>query len=230
MIHLPRLRALRWIGSVTGLLLSLVSPLLADSAYWAKEIDALTKADTEHPPAQHGIVFVGSSSIRFWTSLEQDFPGLPVIRRGFGGSELADSVFYFDRIVGAYQPDTVVLYAGENDIHAGVAPEKVASDFNAFRGKLHAALPKARLIYIAMKPSPSRWSEHEKTEHGNALIAEACARDPQTTFLNIYPAMLGAEGKPRPELFREDMLHMNPGGYAIWVRLLGPLLKGDVKG
>lgn len=217
----PRLRAL-----LLGLLLGLfISGAHADPAHWKAEIDTLTQSDAEHPPAKHGIVFVGSSSIRFWTSLQQDFPGLPVIRRGFGGSELADSVFYFDRIVGAYEPDTVVLYAGENDIHAGVSPEKVAADFNDFRLKLHSTLPKCRLIFIALKPSPSRWDEHENAQHANALIADACAHDPLITFLDIYPAMLGSDGKPRPELFRDDLLHMKPAGYAIWVHLLTPLLK-----
>ncbi|HEY4245916.1 MAG TPA: SGNH/GDSL hydrolase family protein [Lacunisphaera sp.] len=221
MNFLPRPRAL-----LLGLLLGLfISGVHANPAYWKSAIDALTQSDAEHPPVKHGIVFVGSSSIRFWTSLQQDFPGLPVIRRGFGGSELADSVFYFDRIVGAYEPDTVVLYAGENDIHAGVTPEKVAADFNDFRLKLHAALPKCRLIFIALKPSPSRWDDREKAQRANALIAEACAHDPLLTFLNIYPAMLGNDGKPRPELFRDDMLHMKPVGYAIWVHMLAPLLK-----
>jgi lysophospholipase L1-like esterase len=218
------LRPSRWLGIFLSLLL-LTSALRADPAFWAGEIDGLTKSDAEHPPAPHGVVFVGSSSIRLWETLAQDFPELPVIQRGFGGSVLADSVHYFERIVLPYQPDAVVLYAGENDIHTGVSPEAVAADFNAFREKLHAALPKTRLIYISMKPSPSRWAEHEKTEQGNALIAAACARDPLLTFVDIYKAMLDANGQPRPELFRDDMLHMKHDGYAIWIRLLEPLLK-----
>jgi lysophospholipase L1-like esterase len=118
-----------------------------------------------------------------------------------------------------------VLYAGENDIHVGVSPETVAADFNAFREKLHASLPKTRLLYLAMKPSPSRWAEHEKMERGNALIAAACSRDPLLTFVDVYHPMLDANGQPRPELFRDDMLHMKHEGYAIWIHLLTPLLK-----
>lgn len=203
----------------------LVCDVQAAPERWKPAIDRFTEADASNPPPTHGIVFIGSSSIARWKTLEQDFPGLPVIGRGFGGSQLADSVYYFDRIVLPYHPDTVVLYAGENDIHAGVTPEKVAADFQDFREKLHASLPKCRLIYIAMKPSPSRWADREKAGHANALIAEACARDPLLTFLDIYPAMLDAGGKPRPELFQEDMLHMKPNGYAIWIRMLAPLLK-----
>jgi len=213
-------------GFALAALLALLPPPLAPAApaNWSAEIDALTHADATHPPAPGGIVFVGSSSIRLWATLAEDFPGLPVIRRGFGGSELADSVFYADRIVLAYRPRTIVLYAGENDISAGKAPEAVAADFEAFRAKVFAALPRVRLIYLAMKPSPSRWAIHEKLARGNALIAAACARDPRCTFVDVWPAMLDTAGQPRHELFREDRLHMNHDGYLIWARLLAPLL------
>ena len=199
--------------------------LLAKPAAWAREIDALTRDDAARPPPANGIVFVGSSSIRFWTTLAGDFPGLPVIGRGFGGSELADSVYYVDRVVIPYRPRTVVLYAGENDVNAGKSPEAVAGDFREFCARVRIALPAARIIYIAMKPSPSRWAVHEKLEQGNALIAALCARDPRLAFVDVWPAMLGPDGRPRPELFRPDMLHMKAEGYAIWIRLLTPLLQ-----
>ncbi len=192
---------------------------------WAAAIDEYTRADRSNPPPKGGIVFVGSSSIRLWTTLAQDFPDLPLINRGFGGSELADSLFYADRIVTAYQPKTVVVYAGENDINAGKSPETVHADFNAFRAKVHAALPQARIIFIAMKPSPSRWKLKENFVRGNALIATECQKDPRLTFCDIWPDMLDAQGAPRPELFVKDMLHMKPEGYAIWTKRLTPLLK-----
>jgi lysophospholipase L1-like esterase len=197
----------------------------AKPADWAAEIDTLTAADAARPPAPHGIVFVGSSSIRLWTTLELDFPGLPVIRRGFGGSALADSVFYLDRLVLAYRPDTIVLYAGENELKGGRAPAAIAADFDEFCTKVHAALPGTRIIYLAMKPSPARWALHEKMEQGNALIAAACAHDPRLVFVDTYHALLGPDGQPRPELYRDDQLHLKPASYALWVQLLMPLLK-----
>ncbi len=213
----------RW--SFFALSLALLSVASAKPSDWTAEIDLLTQADATQPPPPNGIVFVGSSSIRFWETLAQDFPALPVIRRGFGGSELADSSYYLDRIVFPYQPRTVVLYAGENDLNAGRPPEDIAADFAAFCTKAFTALPQTRIIYLAMKPSPRRWALREKMERGNALIAALCSRDPRLTFVDVYTAMLGADGQPRPELFREDHLHMKPEGYAIWVHLLEPLLK-----
>ena len=89
---------------------------------WSVEIDRFTTADAKKPPPQGVVVFVGSSSIAAWTTLATDFPGIKSINRGFGGSELADVVFYADRIVIPYHPRLVVLYAGENDLWDGKTP------------------------------------------------------------------------------------------------------------
>jgi GDSL-like Lipase/Acylhydrolase family len=191
---------------------------------WAKDIDRLTAGDIARPPARDGIVFVGSSSILRWETLAADFPGLPVIRRGFGGSELADSVFYADRIVIPYHPRLVVLYAGENDIAAGKSAEAVAADFDAFCAKVLPALPDVRIIFISLKPSPLRKKFMPEFARANALIAAACARNPRLTFVDVYHAMLDAQGRTRPELYVGDHLHMNHDGYATWIHLLSPLL------
>jgi len=205
--------------------LLLLPSLHAEPSRWAAAIDRLTETDATRPPPSHGIVFVGSSSIARWNTLTGDFPGMPVIQRGFGGSELADSVFYLDRIVVPYQPKTVVLYAGENDIKAGKSPETVAADFNDFCTKLHAELPKTRIVCVSLKPSPSRWKLREKMEQCNALIAAACAKDPRLTFVDVWKVMLDADGQPRPELFVNDMLHMKPEGYALWIKAISPVLQ-----
>jgi hypothetical protein len=204
--------------------LCLSSPAPAKPTDWAKDIDRLTAADIAHPQVRDGIVFVGSSSILRWETLAADFPGLPVIRRGFGGSELADSVFFADRIVIPYHPRLVVLYAGENDIAAGKTAETVAGDFDAFCAKVLPALPEVRIIFVSLKPSPLREKFLPEFVRANALIAAACARNPRLTFVDVYHAMLDAQGRTRPELYVADRLHMNHDGYAIWVRLLNPLL------
>ncbi len=204
--------------------LGLFSLASAKPADWAKDIDRLTADDIAHPPAKDGIVFVGSSSILRWETLAADFPGLPVIRRGFGGSELADSVFYADRIVIPYHPRLVVLYAGENDIAAGKTAETVAGDFEAFCAKVLPALPDVRIIFVSLKPSPLRKKFMPEFARANALIAATCARNPRLTFVDVYHAMLDAQGRTRSELYVWDYLHMNHDGYAIWIRLLNPLL------
>jgi len=192
---------------------------------WAKEIAAMTAKDSTSPPPKDGIVFVGSSSIRLW-DLKESFPELPVINRGFGGSQLADSVRYAEQIVTPYKPRAVVLYAGDNDLAGGKkSPEQVANDFDAFVAAVRKELPEAKILYIAIKPSPSRWKLIDKMNQANRLIRERCEQGENLEFVDIVKPMLDAEGQPRPELYKQDMLHMNDDGYAIWAEQVLPHLK-----
>lgn len=221
---------LRRLPPLLGLLLALAPlPAFAAPEHWKAEIDQLTANDATQPLAPGGAVFVGSSSIRLWRSLAADFPGRPVLNRGFGGSQLADSVHYFDRLVAAHRPSIVVLYAGENDLNDGKTPEQVAADFAAFRAKIQADLPGARLFYLSIKLSPSREKIWEGARRANALIAAACAADPRCTFVDLVTPMTGADGRPRAELFGPDRLHLNADGYALWTSVLRPLLPPHVQ-
>jgi lysophospholipase L1-like esterase len=205
--------------------LGLTVTALATPDKWRQEIDQFASADAVRPPPSQGVVFVGSSSIRLWTTLASDFPTIQTINRGFGGSELADSVYYADRIVVPYQPRMVVLYAGENDINAGKTPATVLADFQAFRAKIHTALPAAKIIYLAMKESPSRAAVRGQVREGNRLIAADCAADPRCTFVDVATPLLDAAGGYRPEFFQADQLHLQPAGYAIWTQVLRPYLQ-----
>lgn len=212
------LRSLALLLAVIGTTLS----VHADPARWETEIARLAAQDAD---VQADVVFVGSSSIRMWRTLANDFPDVRVLNRGFGGSHLEDSVFYFDRLVLPHTPRVVVLYAGENDISAGMTPERVLADFRAFRARLHEALPATRLIYLSCKPSPSRARHRDGMRKTNDLIAAECAADPLATFVDIFTPMLDAVGEPRAELFITDRLHMNAAGYALWTSLLTPHLQ-----
>lgn len=194
---------------------------------WAREIDAFTAQDQAHAPPRHGVLFIGSSSIRFWTTLASDFPGVPVINRGFGGSAVADSAFYADRIAVPYQPKVVVMYAGDNDIEEGANPADVLRDVKAFVAKLRAGVPQAKFVYIAIKPSVAREKLWPRMRQANALIGDWMATQSDMHFVDPTPAMLDAAGHPRPELLREDGLHMKPAGYAIWIEALKPVLADD---
>jgi hypothetical protein len=208
---------------VTALLLA--TSVLAAPENWSAQINAFTAADVAQPPAPGSVVFVGSSSIRKWTTVAADFPFTTVLNRGFGGSDLFDTVFYADRIVIPYAPRTVVVYAGENDLQAGKSAEALLADFQAFCAKVHPALPKTQIIFLAVKESPSRAKIREKVLLANKLIAADCAKDPRRTFVDVATPMLDAQGKSRPELFQADMLHMKPAGYEIWTKVLTPYLK-----
>ena len=190
-----------------------------------KEIIAFEKSDEEQRHKPGGIVFTGSSSIRRWNSLAEDFPHRNVLNRGFGGSRIGDATFYFERIISKYNPVQVVLYSGENDIAAGKTPEMVFDKFKKFYYKMKEELPNSELVFLSMKPSLALWEMYPDIQKSNKLIENFIHQNNKVKFVDISSAMLGKDGKPIPELFVGDGLHMTPKGYLLWKKILEPYLK-----
>ncbi len=200
------------------------SPKPANPQQWAKEIAAFARQDSLAPMAPGGIVFVGSSSVRGWRTLAADFPGRPVLNRGFGGARMADVNYYFARLVPPYQPRQVVLYAGDNDLAAGYSPTQLVGSFRDFARRLRRELPGTRLTYLSVKPSPARWALYEPGQVANRRIRRYARWHRRVEFVDVGTAMLGPDGRPRPELYLGDGLHMTPAGYVLWTRLVAPHL------
>lgn len=190
---------------------------------WEPKIQQFEARDREQMPPLGGILFLGSSSIVGW-DLDRYFPDLPVINRGFGGSQIADSVHFAPRIVLPYKPKTVVLYAGDNDINAGKTPQQVLADFRQFVEVVHSTLPKTKIVFIAIKPSIRRWHLIENIREANRLIRAATAEAEQLVYVDIDVPSIGEDGKPRPELLKSDGLHLNADGYQLWSSLVRPHL------
>jgi len=191
---------------------------------WENEIRAFEQSDSTNKPPQNGILFIGSSSIRLWKTLKEDFPGLPVINRGFGGSHISDSIHFAERIVFPYKPRMIIMYAGANDINDGKSPKQVCNDFKAFVEKVHSQLPSAKIGFISISPNPARWGQIQKVREANQLIKEYTQTDKLLFYIDTFSHMLGEDGLPRPEIFVEDKLHMNSQGYEIWKRVISPYL------
>lgn len=196
----------------------------ADPAFFSGEIEAFLAADLADPPAPGQIVFVGSSSIRFWESLAEDMAPLRVVRRGFGGAQLSHLVHEAPRIVVPYAPRAVVVYAGDNDLAAGKSVDTVVADFEALVRLLHAALPETDVHFISIKPSPLRAALEPERHEANARIQALAVADPHLDFIEAGSVLLGADGKPRRELFRFDGLHLDAEGYAAWTSVIRPVL------
>lgn len=219
-------RRLRFIRSAVcvAVLVSGAVPayLAAQQDKWAKEMAAF-EAQDKKDPAIGGIVFVGSSSIRMW-DLEKSFPEMAALNRGFGGSEIPDSVNHVDLLVIRHKPRTVIFYAGDNDVANGHSPQQVFNDYKAFVTKVHAALPQTRIAFIGIKPSIQRWALVDKVRAANALVREFAATDDRLGFIDVDGPMLGWDEKPRKDLFVQDGLHMTPKGYEVWTALVRPFL------
>jgi len=205
---------------------SLAADADGDADPWAADMAAFEKQDAERPFEQGGIVFVGSSSIRLW-DLGKWFPDLPVLNRGFGGSQIVDSVKHVDLLIVRHKPRLVVFYGGDNDVAGGKSAEQVHADFQALVAAVRKPLPEAQIVCISIKPSILRWEMRETQRAANKLIREECENGESLEFVDVWPAMLGEDGAPRKELFVEDGLHLNEAGYEIWVQLLRPHLKSE---
>jgi lysophospholipase L1-like esterase len=190
---------------------------------WAKEMAAFEEQDLKNP-AIGGVVFVGSSSIRLW-DLGKYFSRVPAVNRGFGGSEIPDSVSHADLLVIKHKPTTVIFYAGDNDIANGRTPQQILDDYKAFVAKVHAALPATRIAFIGIKPSIQRWALVDKVRAANALVRDYAGTDERLGFIDVDGPMLGWDEKPRKELFIADGLHMTPKGYEIWTALVRPFVE-----
>jgi lysophospholipase L1-like esterase len=201
-----------------------------DPAFFEDEIAAFEAADREHPPPERPVVFVGSSSIRLWDTLAEDMAPLPVLNRGFGGSQLAHAVHFADRAVIRYRPRAVVLYAGDNDLdeRTGKSAADVVRDFEAFVARVHGSVPDARIYYLAIKPSRLRWARWPEMAKANAEIAALCAGDPRLAFLDVATPMLATGEPPARDLFIIDGLHLSAEGYALWTSVVKPRLLADL--
>ena len=193
---------------------------------WEGEIRAFETSDKLNPPPQGAILFVGASGIGLWKSLQQDFPDYVVINRVFGGSHMSDSVHFADRIVSPYRPKLIVIQAGGNDLAGGKSPQRVLADFQAFVEKVRAALPKARIAFLSVNPSPARWALAAKQRETNQLVKNYITKESGLDYINFWDALVGPDGKPRPDLFVGDRLHNNATGYKVRAQVvrthLGP--------
>lgn len=195
---------------------------LVSSLDWEQDMRRFAAEDAAAAPPREAVLFVGSSSIRLWKTLAGDFGTVPVINRGFGGSQVRDSRYYADRIVVPYAPRLVVFYAGDNDLNAGRSPQQVADDFSAFVARVRQDLPEVPIVYVAIKPSPSRAALLPHIRAANTLIRRRAEALDDVGYADVFTPMLDASGQPRGELFIEDRLHMNAVGYALWRKVLMP--------
>lgn len=213
---------------VVVLLLTVTVQAQEKLPYW-NDIQAFKKQDSASFPGAGKILFAGSSSFTNWKDVQTYFPAYPIINRGFGGSTLVDVIRYQHDIIFPYQPRQIIIYCGENDIanDSTVTGKMVFKRFKTLYLSIRKNLMYVPVAYVSMKPSPSRWHLRDKYIEGNRLIKEFLEkkkRSGSNQFINVWDVMLGPDGKPMPDIFVGDNLHMNAKGYAIWQKIIEPYL------
>jgi lysophospholipase L1-like esterase len=191
--------------------------------WYEAEIRAFEAADHTAMPAPGSVLFIGSSSIRLWSTLERDMAPARVLNRGFGGSKTADVLAVFDRIAAPYNPAIIVYYCGDNDLGTDNTNARAAADgFIAFDRRARALWPAVRTFYLPIKPSLARWNNWPAMREANRLVREYCERTPGAAYLDTVSVTLGPDGKPDPTLFMPDGLHINALGYERWTTVVRP--------
>ena len=214
-------------GIATALLLLTMAAAAEypDPERFRPAIDAFLAADAEAPPPKGAIVATGSSSMRGWHDrIAEDLAPLTIIPRGFGGSNMKDVRHFLDELVLRHEPRAVLLYEGDNDAAAGATPKEILSHFNAITAGIHEVLPRTRIYILAVKPSIRRWNLWDTMSATNAMLADRAANDERLTYIDVATPMLGEDGKPLPEIFVADNLHMNDAGYDIWRDTVRPVV------
>ncbi len=193
-----------------------------DPARFAGEIAAFA----EQEPEKGGIVFTGSSSIRLWKTLKEDFPDLPIINRGFGGAVSNDLVVYFDTVVARHEPKLIVAYSG-NDVARKLTVQEALDDFTRFLSMTHERFPKARVILNSVKIAPKRALQTPQVKELNVRLQAWSADKDWLRFLDSTSYLVDAQGQPDPAYFVGDLLHLNAAGYAKWQAILDPVLREE---
>jgi len=191
--------------------------------FW-DDVQTIKHYDQMYAPPANPILFVGSSSIRKWEDMERTFAAYEVINRGIGGAKVNDIIFYLDDLVFRYQPREIVLYVGENDIPDGVPADTVLGRTKKLVEGIREKLPETPIVYISIKPSPSRDQFRKIVQESNTLIKEYLQTQHNIKWIDVFTPMLTKDGNSRPEIFQSDMLHLNKDGYKIWKKLIQPTL------
>ena len=193
--------------------------------FYQETIDEFKEVDKATPPPDDLILFTGSSSIRFWSSLKEDMAPHTVLNRGFGGAHIAHVNYHFNEVVKPYKPKAIVFFCGTNDLAALKSPSETFSDFKTFYSMVKKELPGTKLIVIGVKPSIAREYLIQEEKEFNNLISILASEEDLLTYVSVWEPMLTNEGKPDPSLFVEDGLHINGKGYEIWTKLVRPQIE-----
>jgi lysophospholipase L1-like esterase len=191
--------------------------------WYEAEVRALVESTRAHVNGDHPPVFYGSSSIRLWDTLAEDV-GPGVLNLGFGGSTIEACNYFFASLVPPVNPRSLLLYAGDNDLGDGRTPKDILGWFRSLADKVAASLGTSMhpipFGFVSVKPSPARYAIIDRIRLVNDMVRRDIESRPSGYYVDVFSAMLDSSGKPRPEFFLDDGLHLSREGYRLWGRLL----------
>jgi len=193
--------------------------------HYQYQIENFCKDDSLHPNRKTDIIFSGSSSIRKWESLPDDFSKYNILNRGFGGSSVPEAIYYAEVLFLKHKPAKIVFYSGDNDIaFLRSSTDKIIKSYKYLFNIFNSELPNTKVYILSVKPSPARWKFWPQMQEINEQLKALCATN-YYIYIDVSSCLLDASGKPRKELFAKDGVHINKKGYELWVKIILDAIK-----
>ena len=206
------------------------------AAKWEKDISKLESQDQSEKYTENALLFIGSSSIRAWYSMEEDMMPYETIRRGYGGAHYSDIIHFSKRLVKNHNPKAILIFVAndikgnnKSDLYSKNLPDRTPQEVKRlFRllikqiRTIHREIP---IFAIETTPTRSRWKAWPKISLANDLIKEYCESKDSLYYISTRNHYIGENGLPTEELFIRDKLHLNRKGYALW----GEIIKKNLK-
>ena len=166
-------------------------------------------------------VFFGSSTFTLWSDVEKIFKDQNALNLGFGGSTLASCTWFFDRIFKDINAiESLIIYAGDNDLGEGRHPEEVVLFFENLVYKIREKYGNIKCSFIAIKPSIARRNLRDSIHYTNKCVQTLTEKDDYLFFVDIFENLLDNNGNADNQYFEDDGLHFNTKGYEILTEAL----------
>jgi lysophospholipase L1-like esterase len=206
------------------LLMTTYSLNAQDPNRFSEQVEKLVLAEYNFPPGKKLALFTGSSSIRMWNNIQDNFPDYNVVNNGFGGSHFSDLIYFYNKLIIPHQPDILFIYEGDNDIASQKKPRMITKEAKFLLTKIQRDLPNTQVVLISPKPSIARWELRKDYEALNRKMKRLAKKTDKVEFADVWNAMLDENGNVFQDVFLEDNLHMNKKGYDIWAKVLSGFL------
>jgi len=194
---------------------------------YEKDIENFRQFDNRNTAVANPILFVGSSSIRYWETAKS-FPEFTVINRGFGGASLPEIIHYYDDIIKKHSPSIMIVYC-DIDVESGKSPSAAIHNFKKLVNKVEQDFPQIQILLLAMKPvliDDFLGKDVRKNKViTNKMLDKYCQAEKNLHYVDIAKTMFKPDGTLRSDIFLSDGMHLNHLGYTLW----DPIIKAKIR-
>ena len=193
---------------------------------WENDIAKLERLDKSQDYSEDSILFIGSSSIRLWSSIKDDLNPYETIRRAYGGARYTDLIHFTKRLVSSHDIKAVGVFVA-NDITGGMndlTPPEVLNLAKFVVKQIRSSHLDTPIFFIETTPTPKRWKAWPEISNANDLIMRYCNEKKGLFYISTRDYFIDKNGLPKEDLFIKDKLHLNRNGYSVW----GGIIKNNL--